>query len=148
MKPLLLVLFLSFLVGGCVRKKQNPRDPVAGREIIELENGRGYILKAKSHLAPQIEISISKNYFSIAQLSSDGSGVPPITIESKAGTLKTVRSWIEDSNEVLVTDEDGDGLADQRMIVSRNRASNRKIQIEDITHQFSEQKPRKQIRSE
>ena len=136
------MLLVASFVGACSKQEKRRKDPVAGREIIELEDGKGYILKSKGHRVPQIEISISENYFGIAQLSSDDSGIPPITIMSKDGVIEVSRSWIENGNEVIVTDEDGDGLADYRMILPQEKSTGNRAKIEDVSHQFTQRKPK------
>ena len=135
-------MFVAMLVASCNQKKLNPKDPVGGREIINLDDGKVYILKSKDHNAPQIEISISKDKFGIAQLSSDGTGVPPITVESKGGVIEVTRSRIEHGNEIIVTDKDGNGLADYRLIIPREKSKGEKPRIEDISHQFSKREPK------
>ncbi|WP_018969076.1 hypothetical protein [Rubritalea marina] len=148
MKLLIHVLLIASFAGACSKQEESRKDPVAGREIIELEDGKGYILKSKDRHVPQIEISISENYFGIAQLSSDGSGIPPITIMSKDGVIEVSRSWIENGNEVIVTDEDGDGLADYRMIIPHDRSTGNRGKIEDISHQFTQRKPKGKTKGE
>jgi hypothetical protein len=132
-----ILLAASFAI-GCSERQQRPSDPVAGREIIELEDGKGYILKSADHHTPQIEISISKDSYGIAQLSDDGN--PPIVIRMEGGIIELIHSRVEDGNEITVTDEDGDGLADLRLILPQDKAQRRQAKIEDITHQFSERK--------
>jgi hypothetical protein len=130
-------MFVTLLTASCNQKKVNPKDPVGGREIISLDDGKVYILKLNNRQVPQIELSISKDQFGIAQLSSDGTGVPPITVLSREGVIEVSRSWIEDGNEITVTDTDGDGLADYRLIIPRDKSTGEKPRIEDIVHQFS-----------
>ena len=120
---------------SCSRVKKV--DPVGGREIIELEDGKTYILKSAAHSSPQLEISISADSYGIAELSSDGTGVSPYTIELKSGKRELSRSYIENGSEVIVMDENGDGIADQRMIIDRSATSPTRPKIEDISVSYS-----------
>jgi hypothetical protein len=141
--PILLAVSLAI---GCSDSQQRRTDPAAGREIIELEDGKGYILKSADHHTPQIEISVSKDSYGIAQLSNDGN--PPIVIRMESGTIKVIHSRVEDGNEIMISDEDGDGLADVRMVWPKDETQRRQAKLEDITHQFSERKQKQKAEGE
>ena len=124
-----LLLALIPVLGFC-EEKEKKVDPVGGREIIELDEGKTYILTS-GEWKYQIELTIEKDGYGIAQLSKEG--FPPITIISEEGVIQTTRTKKEGNKEISIIDEDGDGLPEGRMTLVTEEGKTKKIILEDLT---------------
>jgi hypothetical protein len=136
MKLFITLLLLLIPLIGFGEEKEGKIDPVGGREIIELDEDKAYIITS-GDWKYQIELTIDKNGYGIAQLSNDGTGVPPIVIISEDGKIQTIRSFPSKEGkiekEIVINDEDGDGLPESRMTLERVDGSTKKIKMEELS---------------
>jgi len=93
------------------------RDAAAGREILRLKPG-AYIVTPKDG-GPELEIGISKDGYSVTELTEKA--VPPFTILKNGDKIEYSFTTIEDRNEIVLMDKNGDGIPDQRLIVFRDK---------------------------
>ena len=121
---------------GFGEEKEKKVDPVGGREIIELDEGKAYIITSGDWKF-QIELTFDKNGYGIAQLSNDGTGVPPIVVISEDGKIQTIRSFPskegKTEKEIVINDEDGDGLPESRMTLEREDGETKKVKLEELS---------------
>ncbi|HEY0945262.1 MAG TPA: hypothetical protein VGD81_08335 [Opitutaceae bacterium] len=112
-------------------------DPVGGRKIVELESGRVHIVTTVGRDGPQLEIAVGERGYTICPLVKGG--VPPFTLIKSAEGLKTTFTTLEDKNEIVVIDSDGDGLPEMRMTLVRDQSGKTtRVIKEKITYSFSE----------
>lgn len=121
---------------GFSEEKEKKVDPVGGREIIELDQGKVYIITS-GESKYQIELTIDEHGYGIAQLSNDGTGVPPIVIMAKDGKIQTIRSFPSKEGkrekEIIISDDDGDGLPESRMTLEKEDGSTKRAKLEELS---------------
>ncbi len=131
--PLLLALIPLL---GFAEEKEKKVDSVGGREIIELDSGKAYIITS-GEWKYQIELSFEENGYGIAQLSNDGTGVPPFTLISEENKIDVSRFFIKTEGEVVkeivIVDRDGDGLPELRMTLYRKEGKLVRSMLEELT---------------
>ena len=136
MKIYITLLLALIPLAGCCEKTEKKVDPLGGREIIELDQGKAYIITSGEWMY-QIELSFEKNGYGIAQLSNDGTGVPPFTLISEGDKIDVSRSFIETAGgitkETVIMDRDSDGLPELRMILYRKEGKTFRTTLEKLT---------------
>lgn len=132
--PLTLVLLFS-----CCKEKELEVDAVAGRPMIQLDEGKPYILHTKNG-GYQIEITINRDGYGIVQLANDGTGEPPILISSENNNITTMRTLVDLKKNGLVSsvisDNDGDGLPESRMVTERADGVIKRVKRDEILINF------------
>lgn len=121
---------------GFAEEKEKKVDPVGGREVIELDEGKAYIITS-GKWNYQIELTFEKNGYGIAQLSNDGTGTPPFTLISEENKIDVSRSFIETEGgvvkETVIMDRDSDGLPELRMTLYRKEGRTFRTTLEELT---------------
>ena len=132
---ILLLIVIPWFV-SCEKEEQKV-DPVAGRPMIELDEGVPYILHTKNG-AFQIELTIQKHGYGMVQLSNDGTGEPPVMVYAEKNRIATSRTLIEQQGETKKTSviSDEDGLPESRMITHWRNGAMTRIKREDLSVQF------------
>lgn len=128
--------FLLLVAALTADEPEKKVDPVGGREIIELDEGKSYIITS-GEWDYQIELTFEKNGYGIAQLSNDGTGTPPFTLISEENKIDVSRSFIETEGgvvkETVIMDRDGDGLPELRMTLYRRAGRTFRTTLEELT---------------
>ncbi len=133
------IYITTFLLLAAILTAEEPEkkvDPVGGREIIELDEGKAYIVTS-GDWNYQLEVTIEENGYGIAQLSNDGTGIPPVVVISEGKKIETTRHFIYEDKEVVIMDRDCDGLPELRMTLYKKEGKTTRVKLEDLTIQAS-----------
>ena len=137
-------IYLYLLIGitfSCILSAHDEKkkiDPVGGREIVELDEGRAYILTDKNWNT-QLEISITDKDFGICMLTDKGK-IIPFTVLAEDGTITTSRAFGNKKVETSYLDRDGDGLPEIKMTLDRS-GDEIQVKVEDIHYTFTTVQP-------
>ncbi len=105
--------FFAIAMAGCSVE----RDAAAGREILRLKPG-AYIITPIAG-GTELEIGITKDGFSVTELTERA--VPPFTILKDGDRMEYTFTTVEDGNEIVLMDKNGDGIPDMRLSIFRDK---------------------------